>query len=121
MKSTKTKVGPITRALRLRMGGSDSTALDHLAIALKSDESAAHFDRAALAALSIGLFVLGLYETGDACLAELTDALYGKDTKESGNVFDVIVGAGDLAHDTMVNAQRAWRRQAFAKAAEATS
>src|ERR1035441_135905 len=112
MKNTKTGLGPITRALRPRMGGSDSTALDHLAIALESDASAAHFDRAALAALSIGLFVLGLYEYGDTRVEEAADALYGKDSEDAARVFNAIVGAGDLAQDTRGNAERDRRRQA---------
>jgi hypothetical protein len=118
MKNTKRTLGPITRALRPRMGGSSSTALDHLSLDLKSDESLAHFDRAALAALSVGLFVLGYDELGDAGLEELTDMLYGKDSDDSARVFNAIVGAGDAANNTMVNAQRARRRPAFAKAAE---
>lgn len=119
MKSTKTTLGPITRALRPRMGSS-STPLDHLAIALKSDESAEHFDRAALLALKVGLFVLGLDKTGDACLGELTDAIHGKGSEDAAKVFNAIVSAGDLANDTIVNAIRARQRAGY-RTAEATS
>lgn len=119
MKSTKTELGPITRAVRPHMGSS-STPLDHLAIYLKRDDSAEHFDRAALMALKVGLFVLGLDETGDAGLGELTDAIHGKDSEDSARSFNAIVSAGDLAHDMLANAIRARARAGY-KTAEATS
>jgi hypothetical protein len=120
MKSTKTTLGPITRAVRPRMGSS-STPLDHLAICLKSDESAEHFDKAALMALKVGLFVLGLDNSGDACLAELTDAIYGKGSEDAAEVFNVIVSAGDVAADVRVNALRRRARAGYKKTAEAAT
>jgi hypothetical protein len=108
-KNTKTTVGPITRALRPMMEGS-STPLDHLALALKNDESAKHFDRAALMALDVGLFVLGLYEYGDARVEKAADALYGKDSEDAKDVFNAIVSAGDAAYGTRINAERTRRR-----------
>ena len=120
MKDAKTKLGPITRALRPRMGTS-STPLDHLALALKSDESAVHFDRAALIAVEVGLFVLGLYQYGDERVEEAADALYGENSGAANHVFNAIVAAGDAARDTLLNAERARRRSGMAKVEEATS
>jgi hypothetical protein len=100
--------------------GSSSTPLDHLAIYLKRDESAEHFDRAALMALKVGLFVLGLDNTGDACLGELTDAIHGKGSEDAARAFNAIVSAGDLANDTIVNAIRARQRAGY-RADEATA
>jgi hypothetical protein len=71
-------------------------------------------------ALEVGLFVLGIYQYGDARIEEAADALYGKDSEDSNDVFNAIVSAGDAAHDTRINAERA-RRRAFGKTAEATS
>jgi hypothetical protein len=65
---------------------------------------------AAEKAFSIGLFVLGLDPSGDYPLAEVTDALFGKDSEDAASVFNAIVDTGDGSRDTMVNAGRARRK-----------
>lgn len=92
-------------------------ALGTLAAALKNQDET----RVATRVFSLGLFALGLDHSGDAGLGKITDALYGKDSDDSAGVFDAIVSAGDNARDTMVNAQRGRRAQAFEKTAEVTA
>jgi hypothetical protein len=73
---------------------------------------------AAAKVISIGLFILGLDSAGDYCLAELTDALFGKGSEDAAETFNAIVSAGDTAGLALGNAQRA-ARQAFANAEDA--
>jgi len=65
---------------------------------------------AAAKVLSIGLFVLGLDTAGDYCLAEITDALFGKDSEDAASVFNAIADTGDTAGDALAKGQRAQRR-----------
>jgi hypothetical protein len=106
---------PVLTPLSIRLTRAQVGALQTLAEALDNPTEASVAERA----LSLGLFVLGLDRTtGDYGLHEITDALFGKDSEDAAGVFNAIVGAGDEARDTMVNAARAGRESIVAKAAE---
>ena|ERR1017187_8497656 len=117
MKNTKSSPTPTAAPRVTEAAGSfagidmpfrQTAAFETIMAATGSNE----FDAAAKV-ISLGLFVLGLDPAGDYCLAEVTDALLGKDSEGSATTFDAIVAAGDAAGDAVVNAQRERRRQAY--------
>lgn len=97
--------------IRHRMIPAQEGALNTLLAALKVR---AHDDvegeiTAMMKVLSLGFFVLGLDGAGDFCLDELTDALYGKGTKQSRDVWQGISDAGSEAWCEYINVERAER------------
>jgi hypothetical protein len=106
MKSTKTKDTQDAPVVPVRLTAAQIAVLGTL-------EAAAGRSTREIArrVLSIGLFALGLDPTGDFCLAEMTEAMHGKDSENAAKVFNAIVSAGDAARDTIVNAERATRRR----------
>jgi hypothetical protein len=116
MKSTKTKHSQDTVTIPVPVTPAQIAALLTLTGALKDSD----VERVAARMFSLGLFAVGLDHSGDAGLASITDALYGKDSDDSAGVFDAIVSAGDNAWCTWINAERLRRAQAIGTA-EATS
>ena len=70
---------------------------------------------ATVKALLVGLFALGLDPAGDFCLAELTDAIYGKDSDDSTAVYNQIAEAGADAWTRWNMVQRADLAKVYAK------
>jgi hypothetical protein len=65
--------------------------------------------------MSIGLYVLGVDPAGDYCLDELTDALYGKGSKESMKVSQDIADAAGETQIAWENVERNRRARELAE------
>lgn len=112
MKSMKTKHPRPTPTLSVPMPPEQVAALRVLTRATGDQNDG----RVASKVLALGLFVLGVDQAGDFCLSELTDALYGKGTKESAGVSEMIEDAGSEAWCHYVGVQHDERARAVAEA-----